>query len=74
MCGNVSEWCQDLYHKDAYGTHQRINPLNAEIGTCRVVRGGSWDYGARDVRCADRGLFVAQHRDFNLGFRLVRLP
>jgi len=72
MCGNVCEWCQDLYDKDAYRHHRLYNPLNTEKGSCRVVRGGSWDYGARDVRCADRSLFVPEHRDCNLGFRIAR--
>lgn len=72
MCGNVSEWCEDLYQKDAYSQHRRHNPLNTKKGSCRVVRGGSWQYGARDVRCADRGLFVPDYRGCDLGFRIVR--
>ena len=44
--------------KRAYRQHRLHNPLITENGSCRVVRGGSWQYGARDVRCADRGLFV----------------
>jgi formylglycine-generating enzyme required for sulfatase activity len=72
MCGNVSEWCEDLYQKEAYRQHRHHNPLNTEKGSCRVVRGGSWQYGARDVRCADRGLFVPDYRGCDLGFRIVR--
>ena len=72
MCGNVSEWCLDFYHKEAYRNHKPYNPQNMEEGPCRAVRGGSWNYGARDVRCADRGLFTPEYRGFDLGFRLVR--
>lgn len=72
LCGNVSEWCQDIYSKNAYRKHQQYNPLNTEDGTCHVVRGGSWQYGARDVRCSDRGLFIPEYRWCDLGFRLVR--
>ena len=72
MCGNVSEWCLDFYHKEAYRNHKEYNPQNMEEGECRAVRGGSWNYGARDVRCADRGLFSPEYRGCDLGFRLVR--
>ena len=72
MCGNVSEWCLDFYHKEGYGKHKEYNPQNMGEGTGRVVRGGSWNYGARDVRCADRGLFSPEYRGCDLGFRLVR--
>lgn len=72
MCGNVCEWCQDLYQKEAYRQHRLHNPLITKEGSCRVVRGGSWQYGARDVRCADRGLFVPEYRGCDLGFRIVR--
>lgn len=72
MCGNVCEWCLDVYARDAYAHHADHNPavLSGEGG--HVVRGGSWRYGARDIRCADRGLYVAGYRDGDLGFRLVR--
>ena len=72
MCGNVCEWCQDLYAQEAYRQHRLYNPLNTQKGSCRVVRGGSWQYGARDVRCADRGLFVPEYRGCDLGFRIAR--
>jgi len=73
MCGNVSEWCLDFYHKEAYHNHASYNPRVMEQNTCRVVRGGSWNYGARDVRCADRGLFNPEYRGCDLGFRLIRM-
>ncbi len=74
MCGNVSEWCLDFYHKAAYGSHQPYNPQATEKSRARVARGGSWNYGARDVRCADRGLFNPDYRGCDLGFRLIRTP
>jgi len=72
MCGNVCEWCQDLYQKEAYRQHLRRNPVITEKGSCQVARGGSWQYGARDVRCTDRGLSVPEYRGCDLGFRIVR--
>lgn len=73
MCGNVNEWCLDLYRRDAYERHNGPNPVNLRgAGTC-VVRGGSFRYGAQDLRCADRGHYVPENREHDLGFRLVRL-
>ena len=74
MSGNVSEWCLDLYSRFAYSKHERNNPVNLNDGSCRVVRGGSWNYGARDVRCTDRSIFVPEVRTNDIGFRLVKKP
>ena len=41
MHGNVWEWCEDTYHKDAYKNHHRQNPLVTSGGSSRVLRGGS---------------------------------
>jgi formylglycine-generating enzyme required for sulfatase activity len=73
MSGNVCEWCQDIYSKTAYARHSRKNPVFSGEGTCRVVRGGCWNYGQRDVRCTDRGIYLPEVRSNDLGFRLVRL-
>ena len=73
MCGNVCEWCLDHYTRSAYRDHDGHNPIiQLDDDTVRVVRGGSWRYGARDVRCADRGLLVADRREIDVGFRLIR--
>jgi len=73
MCGNVCEWCLDHYGKAAYRDHEGHNPVvRLDEDRARVVRGGSWRQGARDVRCAERGLFVAGYRAADVGFRLVR--
>ena len=74
MCGNVCEWCIDHYAKSAYRFHEGLNPVTQlEKDTARVIRGGSWQHGARDVRCADRGLLVADRREPDVGFRLIRM-
>ena len=73
MCGNVCEWCLDHYDKTAYRRHGGHNPVyRSSDDAARVVRGGSWRYGVRDVRCADRGLLVAERREVDVGFRLMR--
>ena len=75
MLGNVLEWCEDIYSKDAYGKHQSNNPINREGGSCRVFRGGSWCYGPGSVRCANR-IFDSFDEFWyeDLGFRLLRTP
>jgi len=37
----------------------------------RVLRGGSWILGARDVRCASRSALGPGSRSADLGLRLV---
>ena len=72
VIGNVAEWVQDcvnLSYVDA--------PANGgvwEKGLCasRVVRGGSWFSGLKDLRLSARArLGVRQVNDFT-GFRVVR--
>ena len=42
-------------------------------GTDRVIRGGSWNNNARNVRAATRNWNHPGNRDNNLGFRLARV-
>ena len=75
MSGNVWEWVQDWYAKDAYQSHSRNNPIrNNSASGLRVLRGGSWDSDARFVRCASRYGVNPGSTDRDSGFRLVRLP
>lgn len=43
-------------------------------GSDRVVRGGSWNFGARDLRAALRSSVWPDFRYVNVGFRLLRIP
>jgi formylglycine-generating enzyme required for sulfatase activity len=75
MLGNVMEWCEDVYHKEAYGKHQQKNPLYSDDGLFRVSRGGSWYYEPSNERCAYRHSDLhANERTFDQGFRLVMQP
>ena len=70
MSGNVLEWCWD---RD--GGHPRVDsvdPAGSSRGPHRVIRGGSWDFGPRCARVADRFRRGPGYRDDSLGLRLVR--
>jgi len=72
MCGNVWEWCEDVYSSDAYKHHNRNNPIYTGRGSSRVTRGGGWYSYPQYLRCAYRINDSPEYRYFNLGFRLLR--
>jgi formylglycine-generating enzyme required for sulfatase activity len=76
MLGNVFEWNEDIYSKDAYRNHQRNNPIYLGEGSDRVIRGGCWYSWPAGGRCAGRSDHPPKgsDRDYFLGFRLVRTP
>jgi formylglycine-generating enzyme required for sulfatase activity len=57
MHGNVWEWTSDWYDSGQ---------------TKRVIRGGSWYFGADSARCALRYTHAPKDRGFSLGFRVAR--
>lgn len=75
--GNVLEWVRDCWHDSYEGAP--VDGLaweEGEGGDCgqRVVRGGSWSYGAGYLRSAYRLRNDADYRDETLGFRLAQDP
>jgi formylglycine-generating enzyme required for sulfatase activity/nitrate/TMAO reductase-like tetraheme cytochrome c subunit len=55
MLGNVMEYCSDKYDPRAYSkSGENVNDPQVTEGTDWVVRGGSYDSDASDVRCAAR--------------------
>jgi formylglycine-generating enzyme required for sulfatase activity len=57
MHGNVWEWTSDWYDNTQ---------------TKRLIRGGSWYFGADSARCALRYTHAPYDRGFSLGFRVVK--
>lgn len=57
MLGNVLEYCSDRYQSDAYSRLKdgEADPKGPSEGDEYVVRGGSYDSDAADVRCSSRG-------------------
>ncbi len=72
MHGNVYEWCADSWASSSV-LPGGSDPLG-RTGSYRVIRGGSWDYGARYCRTAFRFFDPPGHRKTNVGFRLAAVP
>jgi formylglycine-generating enzyme required for sulfatase activity len=71
MLGNVKEWCHDLFVLDL-GSNAVTDPVNAEVGSVRSVRGGSWASSAQSVRAASRPMRYSADRVDAHGIRPVR--
>jgi len=62
------EWCWDPY--GSYEKKSATDPLGADIiAGRRVLRGGSFNFYARNVRAARRFDYSPGKRDYNMGFR-----
>jgi sulfatase modifying factor 1 len=71
MSGNVAEWCQDFYHEAYYSMSPAFDPEGPNMGTHRVVRGGSWKEEARRCRSTFRYINTEIIWYNFMGFRLA---
>jgi formylglycine-generating enzyme required for sulfatase activity len=70
MHGNVFEWCWDLY--EAYSEAAMVDPVGAELGARRVLRGGGWGSYSRGCRSAYRQASEPSARRAWYGARIAR--
>ncbi len=68
--GNVWEWCWDQWGE--YNAGLERNPTGSGSGPFRVIRGGSWLYGAQRCRSASRRPASPASAASDLGFRVAR--
>jgi formylglycine-generating enzyme required for sulfatase activity len=71
VIGNVQEWCRDAFR--LYDESATVDPVAAPLhdGDERVVRGGSFVYGAQDSRLMNRSKNPPAGRYPDTGFRCM---
>ena len=74
LCGNVWEWCLDVWDPYYYGSLQVdcLDPVcQGDEGAERVLRGGAFDSFASQGRCSARFYAPPEVGNCAFGFRLV---
>ena len=72
MHGNVWNWCHDRQSRHGVDERDTGDEEPAGDGKGRVLRGGSFNSPARNVRAARRYPDQPVNRDFDVGFRVAR--
>lgn len=73
MCGNVREWCRDVYDPEFYQSLKNgaVDPVNLRQGPLRALRGGSFESLISMGRCAYRDGLAQEERRRDVGFRVA---
>jgi formylglycine-generating enzyme required for sulfatase activity len=69
MHGNVFEWVSDWYVP--YSRKKVTDPSGPTSGTKKVIRGGSWYFGAENAKSSHRRTHKPELWGFSIGFRIV---
>lgn len=69
----VSRHHAELILANIYSRSNKNNPVYHYGCPGRVIRGGSWNYGPDYARCAFRYNDDPAFRDYDVGFRLLRM-
>jgi formylglycine-generating enzyme required for sulfatase activity len=72
MHGNAWEWARDWY--GPYPAESELDPSGSNSGQSRVLRGGSFVNSPAILRSANRGAGRPVIRNWDRGFRCVRVP
>jgi len=73
MHGNVWEWVEDCWHDEYTGAPTDGSPWKAPDCKGHVLRGGSWEDYAGDLRAAARTGGNTEDQYYSDGFRVARL-
>jgi formylglycine-generating enzyme required for sulfatase activity len=69
MHGNAYQWCSDWY--GPYPDGEVTDPLGADAGVTRVIRGGKYGSGPRYIRSAARYHYNPNNSSVVFGFRIA---
>jgi len=72
MNGNMWEWCEDVYNRNAYDKLLGKNPVSTAGSSDRVIRGGSWLNSPGHACCVYRSFDKPASRNSSIGLRLAR--
>jgi formylglycine-generating enzyme required for sulfatase activity len=72
MSGNVWEWTHSLYQ--SYPYRQQDGREDSIAEGRRVLRGGAWNYDARNARVSSRSYAPPAYFDGLVGLRVVVAP
>ena len=69
MTGNAWEWTSDNYCKDQYLYSEKKDPAGPATGLYKVIRGGGWYSGPKQLRISNRHWFSPGFAEVSIGFR-----